>query len=330
VHWENRVPIPRLYPPMPIIKTSPNTGSNESVDDVYRDAESCSRGLWLEPLWDDVLSKYKDTATPFELPDLQQNLPHQKLQMINMCIISGDVANTVDEEVTTKCVDEARHRLTRHLELSQKEGSSDKSENNLPHIEGSSEHTCSVNIDPDAASEFLAMKVSERDLSHIIPPRLQRRLPMTSDALAQHRHLANKLRQGSSRSATESTMLKWQILYPELISDVRAFKSCNRTVLSSYNIGDIPCGEDRHVTFEDFVAWYGGAGALLPRFDAGPRSVQGEDLLINERGLDGITLENLKVRVDNVWGLARKYSLTMEGHRVCVYRICGMNVVKRD
>lgn len=296
VHWENRVPIPRLYPPVPNIKASPDTEG--VIDDTFDDVGT--RGVWLEPLWDDVMAQYKPTETPFELPDLHQNLPHQKLQMINMCIACGDVPTTVDPEEVTTCVSRARKGLVTRLDHLNAHIQAEKENKEDEEVEGGDDEASGV-THKESLMSFINMKVSSRDLSHITPPRLQRRLPMTSDALAQHKHLANKLRQGSSRSASESTMLKWQILYPELISDVRAFKACNRTVLSSHSSspgGDSCSHSDRPVTFEDFVVWYGGAGVSLPRHHTRAGANTGatrEDVVFNERGQDGITLDNLMV-----------------------------------
>jgi hypothetical protein len=279
-----------------------------------------------------MTAKYSQTVTPFELPDLHQNLPHQKLQMVNMCIVCGDVASTVEDTQSESCVRRARQRLAAQVEklqaqlLSNEEGAENetKVENRDTEMD---ERTGSVDTDgashisdvstpstttasaayteaerTECLRELLAMNISTRDLSHVQAPRLQRRLPMTSDALAQHRHLANKLRDGSSRSASENTLLRWQILYPELMSDVRAFKACNNTVSSTYRATDasaVGC-EDKVVTFEDFVVWYGGAGVLLPRLlsadeGQGGDVPGGEQYLNNKRGIDGITLENLKV-----------------------------------
>jgi hypothetical protein len=367
VHWENRVPIPRLYPPVPIMKSPPASASASVEEREEREEEaaggSCEtapQGVWLEPLWDDLEEKFKQTLTPFELPDLQQNLPHQKLQMVNMCIICGDVASTVEEAQSVQCARKARKQLAARLEQLQKQQGQgqgqrqgqrggdelgDRKETQNEDMGDSERDECiskveragDIDTDTDtdtterdkdsggvAAQKFslqviASMDVSSRDLSHITPPRLQRRLPMTSDALAQHRHLANKLRQGSSRSATENTMLRWQILYPELISDVRAFKACNNTVASTYDASNICTSpsDDKSVTFEDFVVWYGGAGVLLPPLAASSQQHIGDsagkaavtaveqrkqcaEKALNERGLDGISLENLRVRICSV------------------------------
>lgn len=346
VHWENKVPIPRLFPPVPIIQSEKkdqnqdqdqdeSEGEGEGKGDVDVDIEDddddetsgdfikseVAQGIWLEPLWEDLQVKSKKTATPFELPDLQQNLPHQKLQMVNMCILCGDVPSTIREAQGVQYVTKARQQLTDELKQLHKQLQGQGLSGETGEHEGQHQHRASEmdedeqvdarsnNVDRDgdgdgdrdshvsdvtstltankaSLRDLLSMDVASRDLSHITPPRLQRRLPMTSDALAQHRHLANKLRLGSSRSASENTMLRWQILYPELISDVRAFKGCNNTVPSSHdghnssissnessssgrniNSNDEKtsggCNEPV-VTFEDFVVWYGGAGVSLP------------------------------------------------------------------
>lgn len=361
VHWENRVPIPRLYPPVPIIPRKRERDMDKedlreeheekNQEDEEEDAvegagdASFSQGVWLEPLWGDLQTQSKHTATPFELPDLQQNLPHQKLQMVNMCIICGEVGSTVGEQLGVRCVTKARQQLRDRLNLLQelveekvlggdegqhqqddrysdideqmksRDGDRDRSNSRVSESIYTSSNTTATTSTSQIASlqGMLSMNVSSRDLSHVTPPRLQRRLPMTSDALAQHRHLANKLRLGSSRSATENSMLRWQILYPELISDVRAFKGCNNTVPSSHddnnNSNNSSSNEnisdgDNHgkevkkpvVTFADFVVWYGGAGVSLPAPQReGAVGGHEEETALEARGLDGISLADLKV-----------------------------------
>ena len=61
----------------------------------------------------------------------------------------------------------------------------------------------------------------------VVPPPLLRRLPQTTDAIAQSRRLLEKLSSGQSKSARDNPLLMWQIQQPELISDIRAFKAAN-------------------------------------------------------------------------------------------------------
>ena len=93
VHWENKVPIPRLSPPVPIIKLKNQQTSEVEENDIDNTSSESLGSVWLEPLWDDLVLKYRKSMTPFDLPDLLQNLPYQKLQMINMCIICGEESN---------------------------------------------------------------------------------------------------------------------------------------------------------------------------------------------------------------------------------------------
>lgn len=80
VHWENRLPIPRLHPPVPILRphASPRKEGVASRVDV-------DTPLWSAPLWDDVIEKYRASGTPFSCPDLSQCLVFQKLQVNGSC-----------------------------------------------------------------------------------------------------------------------------------------------------------------------------------------------------------------------------------------------------
>ncbi len=51
--------------------------------------------LWQEPLWDDVILKQSTSGIPFSYPDTSQCLAHQKLQMVNMCIMSVEENQSV-------------------------------------------------------------------------------------------------------------------------------------------------------------------------------------------------------------------------------------------
>ena len=87
VHWENRVPIPRLFPAVPIASSSSSSslcrrgkeqdgGRSDSLRNALRRG-----GQWVDPLWRDVIDRLRCTATPFMLPDTSQCLPFQKLQV---------------------------------------------------------------------------------------------------------------------------------------------------------------------------------------------------------------------------------------------------------
>jgi hypothetical protein len=82
IHWENRVPIPRLFPPVPISKG----GSQQSLMKFLPDGR-CN--IWENPLWTDVIERKAATATPFMLPDTSQCLPFQKLQVITPLLSSS-------------------------------------------------------------------------------------------------------------------------------------------------------------------------------------------------------------------------------------------------
>jgi len=67
----------------------------------------------------------------------------------------------------------------------------------------------------------------ERQQSVVTGPSLLRRLPMTEDSLAQHKHITKKMISGKSRSVNENPLLFWQISMPSLVSDMRSFKHAN-------------------------------------------------------------------------------------------------------
>lgn len=79
IHWENRVPIPRLFPPVPISKG----GSQQSLMKLLPGGR-CN--IWENSLWADVIERKSTTATPFMLPDTSQCLPFQKLQVDNTVV----------------------------------------------------------------------------------------------------------------------------------------------------------------------------------------------------------------------------------------------------
>jgi hypothetical protein len=75
---------------------------------------------------------------------------------------------------------------------------------------------------------------------------LLRRVPLTSDAAAQRKHLEAKFTSGKSQSMTDNPLLRWQITHPALISDIRSFKH------------KFPAR-----TLEDFLQWYTGDKEIL-------------------------------------------------------------------
>ena len=67
----------------------------------------------------------------------------------------------------------------------------------------------------------------EREKVTVTGPMLLRRLPMTEDIIAQHKHITKKMVSGKSRSVNENPLLFWQISMPSLVSDMRSFKHSN-------------------------------------------------------------------------------------------------------
>ncbi len=67
----------------------------------------------------------------------------------------------------------------------------------------------------------------EREQATVTGPMLLRRLPMTEDIIAQHKHITKKMVSGKSRSVNENPLLFWQISMPSLVSDMRSFKNSN-------------------------------------------------------------------------------------------------------
>lgn len=115
IHWENRIPIPRLYPSVPITvengpttSTRTNSSSNRSrslssnppyeninkeipkaivplnygVDQWIDTSNEVYEPMWVSPLWDDVINKGIKKGIPFSLPNPTQNLAFQKLQVL--------------------------------------------------------------------------------------------------------------------------------------------------------------------------------------------------------------------------------------------------------
>jgi hypothetical protein len=74
---------------------------------------------------------------------------------------------------------------------------------------------------------------------------LLRRVPLTSDAAAQRKHLEAKLTSGKSNSVAENPLLRWQVTHPALVADIRAYKH------------KFP---DRGL--KDFLRWYTGNAEL--------------------------------------------------------------------
>lgn len=115
VHWESRVPIPRLFPPTPIAPLSTQVSVPAGPVAVERKDSGTLRGtlrrggMWLDPLWSDVTDKWRSSATPFMLPDVSQCLPFQKLQMINMSIICSEESTIIDDELVGKIVKDHRN-----------------------------------------------------------------------------------------------------------------------------------------------------------------------------------------------------------------------------
>jgi hypothetical protein len=115
VHWENRVPIPRLFPPTPL--AAQNTQSPAALGHVAverRDSGTLRGtirrgGMWLDPLWTDVTDRLRSSATPFMLPDISQCLPFQKLQMINMCIVCSEESTIIGDDLVSEVVAGHRH-----------------------------------------------------------------------------------------------------------------------------------------------------------------------------------------------------------------------------
>lgn len=66
--------------------------------------------------------------------------------------------------------------------------------------------------------------------------RLLRRLPLTTDAMAQHDHLSRKLNAGQSRTCNDNPLLRWQVSMPALVSDVRSFKAFNPGYPKHYSL----------------------------------------------------------------------------------------------
>jgi hypothetical protein len=165
------------------------------------------RSLWLDVLWQDLIEKKRiDSGINIQLPDKKQLLLVQKLQMLQMCIAF--------KNEDTVCKSPKRKQ-----DMTVFSPESLKQENEI------SINSSITNID--------------RVKKIVKSPQLQRRLPMTQDAEAQHLHISQKLSSGNSRSGVENPLLRWQVELPALVSDIKAFKA-----------------ENISADFETFKEWY--------------------------------------------------------------------------
>lgn len=100
-------------------------------------------------------------------------------------------------------------------------------------------------------ASFPAASSNCREDRNVNTPKLLRRLPMTDDTLAFHQHMEQKIMSGQSNSSKQS-LLRWQILMPVVVSDIKSFKSEN------------PAAD--HITF---MEWYTGkdGSTKFPYFD---------------------------------------------------------------
>lgn len=93
-----------------------------------------------------------------------------------------------------------------------------------------------ITFDRASSSAFLNRRDNGADMNE---PRLQRRLPMTTDMNAHTQYLQDKLSSGRSRTGNDNPLLRWQVALPSVVSDARAFKASNPVA-----------------SFEDFMLWY--------------------------------------------------------------------------
>ena len=95
-----------------------------------------------------------------------------------------------------------------------------------------------VTVNTTGKGKELAV-LKEASSLHKQEPRLQRRLPMTTDMNAHSQYIQDKLTSGKSRSGAENPLLRWQVSLPSVVSDTRSFKAVNA-----------------NASFDEFLKWY--------------------------------------------------------------------------
>jgi hypothetical protein len=155
---------------------SPNIANNNNINNFEMD-----KPIWEQTLWEEVIYRLSNLENiNAALPDLNQSLLTQKIQMIQMCIVLKDEDSICDAPSSMQ----------------------------------------------NTVVSFPNVSMNTREYRAVNTPKLLRRLPMTMDAIAIHQHMIQKITSGQSSSSKQS-LLRWQILMPSIVSDIKSFKSCN-------------------------------------------------------------------------------------------------------
>jgi hypothetical protein len=87
LHYENNVPLARLYAPVPI-------GGGEAINPIKNPDSNLP--VYKRLFWDDVITKKQESGTYFSIPECSYTVTHQKLEMLQMCILANDIDLTTD------------------------------------------------------------------------------------------------------------------------------------------------------------------------------------------------------------------------------------------
>jgi hypothetical protein len=81
-HYETDVSIQRLYPPTPIDNSCTCASPIRNNDK--------SRSVLDKLYWDDIIDKKRLEGCPFSLPDNSKSIPYQRVEMLQMCIVTKE------------------------------------------------------------------------------------------------------------------------------------------------------------------------------------------------------------------------------------------------
>jgi hypothetical protein len=203
--WEGGTPLPHM-----------ELGCDQVNEEIHSAAVMTSVPLWRRPLWNDAVQRKKLEGWTLYLPATLKDVSPltERLQFIQFCIAFKEEATYVS----------------------------------CPHDKCSLlvSSPCSIDADDEKAGPSREESVP-RSTRIVGDPHLQRRLPITRDSMAESVHLSKKFadvssgesgcndvnnssNSSSSNSSSSSgyhTLLRWQVLIPSLVSDMKSFKAEN-------------------------------------------------------------------------------------------------------
>lgn len=172
-------------------------------DDDKKDDYGMHIPLWRRSLWDDAIQKKRLEGWTIYLPDTLKDAPPiiERLQLIQFCIAFKNVDTSVA----------------------------------CPPDKHSIFDSCPQTLDTQDSTRDETLACRLNGLAKA--PRLQRRLPTTKDSLAELAYISKKFssfpKSGGSNSVgsdsrdNQKSLLRWQVLMPGLVSDMRSFKAEN-------------------------------------------------------------------------------------------------------